>query len=510
MRIHIKHKITTFTLVSIKSFIAKQWASFVVNKIYKQHSNALELQRVLLQLLVETAQNTAFGEAHQFNTIKDYEDFKAQVPIYDYEQIKAYIEQIKEGKENILWPGLPIYFAKTSGTTSGEKYIPITKDSIGHHIAAARNALFHYIYETGRTKFIDGKMIFLQGSPILEKNNTISVGRLSGIVYHHVPAYLHKNRKPSYETNCIEDWEEKVDQIVEETKQEDMRLISGIPPWLVMYFEKLIQHSNQKNVKDLFPNLSLIVYGGVNYQPYQNKIKQLLGTTIDSIETYPASEGFIAYQDVQNKEGLLLNLDAYIFYEFIELDKYNKNIMDRISLAEVQLDINYVLLVTTNAGLWSYLIGDVVQFVSLKPYRIKVNGRTSQFISAFGEHVIVEEIDTVMQQCIEHFQLSVNEFTVAPQINPTEGLPYHEWLIEWTSKPNNIAAIANYIDTKLQEKNVYYKDLRSGNIIAEAKITSLHQGAFNNYLSKTGKLGGQNKVARVRNDRNVADPIINN
>ena len=496
--------------MSIKSFIAKIWASSVVSKIYKQHNNAIELQRVLLELLIESAKNTAFGKKHQFTNISDYESYKSFVPIADYEKIKSYIEQIKAGEADVLWPGKPIYFAKTSGTTSGEKYIPITKDSISHHISAARNALFHYIVETGNTQFIDGKMIFLQGSPILENINEVQTGRLSGIVYHHVPAYLHKNRKPSYETNCIEDWETKVDKIVEETISEDMRLISGIPPWLVMYFEKVIKKSNQKNLAAIFPKLSLLIYGGVNYLPYQNKIKKLLGTTIDSIETYPASEGFIAYQDVQNKDGLLLNLDAYIFYEFIELNNYYNNKWERISLESVQLDCNYVILVTTNAGLWAYMMGDIIQFTTLKPYRIKVTGRTSQYISAFGEHVIIEEIESVMQQTIEYFQLSCNEFTVAPQINPTEDLPYHEWLIEFHSIPTNLENIATFIDEKLQEKNSYYKDLRVGNIITTAKITAVTDGTFKNYLARVGKLGGQNKIARVRNDRSIIDEIIGN
>jgi hypothetical protein len=494
--------------VSLKSFIAKQWASLVVSKIYKQHNNAIELQRALLQLLLDSANNTQFGKEHHFKDIIDYDEYKEQVPIASYEDIRPYIEKIKAGEKDILWPGLPIYFAKTSGTTSGEKYIPITKDSISHHIHAARNALFHYIHETGKTDFIDGKMIFIQGSPMLENINNIKTGRLSGIVYHHVPSYLHKNRKPSYETNCIEDWEDKVDAVVDETITEDMRLISGIPPWLVMYFEKLIEKSKQKNLASLFPNLSLLVYGGVNYQPYQRKIKLLLGKEIASIETYPASEGFIAYQDVQNKDGLLLNLDAYIFYEFIELDNYYKNKLERISLKDVELDKNYVLLITSNAGLWAYMIGDVVQFVSLKPYRIKVTGRTSQYISAFGEHVIIEEIEAVMNDAINNFHLQINEFTVAPQINPAEGLPYHEWLMEFVVFPKNIEEIATYIDTKLQEKNSYYKDLRIGNIITQAKITAVENNTFKNYLSKTGKLGGQNKIARVRNDRNFIDQLI--
>lgn len=494
--------------MSLKSFIAKQWASIVVPRIYKQHANAVELQKALLELLVESAKKTQFGKDHQFDQIHDYEDYKLQVPVADYEEIKPYIEKIKQGASDVLWPGKPIYFAKTSGTTSGEKYIPITADSIDHHIKAARNALFHYIHETGKTQFIDGKMIFLQGSPVLEMQQGIATGRLSGIVYHHVPKYLHQNRKPSYETNCIEDWEQKVDAIVRETKDEDMRLMSGIPPWLVMYFERLIQLSKKKNLSELFPKLSLLVYGGVNFQPYKNKIHKLLGASIDSIETYPASEGFIAYQDVQNKDGLLLNLDAYIFYEFIALEDYYKDEWIRINISEVVLNQNYALIVSSNAGLWSYLIGDVVQFVSLAPYRIKITGRTSHYISAFGEHVIIEEIEQVMQQVIEQFQLQVNEFTVAPQINPAAGLPYHEWLIEWSETSPNVEKIALQLDLLMQEKNTYYKDLRIGNVIDNLKITTVNAGTFNNYLSKTGKLGGQNKVARVRNDRSIIDAIL--
>lgn len=496
-----------FYTVSIKSFIAKQWASIVVARIYKQHKNAIELQRVLLELLVDSARNTQFGTEFNFKEIKDYDSYKKHVPLFDYEKLHDYIERIKTGESNVLWPGLPLYFAKTSGTSSGEKFIPISKESISHHIRAARNALFHYIVQTGNTAFIDGKMIFLQGSPTLKNINGIACGRLSGIVYHHVPAYLQHNRMPSYETNCIEDWEQKVEKIAQETSIEDMRLISGIPPWLLMYFEKLLQQNNKESIKQLFPNLSLILYGGVNYKPYEQKTHQLLGSQIDSIETYPASEGFFAYQDMPGKNGLLLNLDAYIFYEFIELKNYNANRMERISLVDVKLNIHYVLVISSNAGLWAYVPGDVIQFVSLQPYRILVSGRTSQFISAFGEHVIVEEIESSMQKaCIQHGAI-VSEYSVAPQVNPTEGLPYHEWLVEFEKAPTDSNAFIECVDQFLQEHNTYYSDLRKGNVIQCAKITILPNGRFHTYLKSIGKLGGQNKIARVRNDRDVADAL---
>lgn len=494
--------------MSIKSFIAKIWAKQAVHKNYRLHQDAAKNQLMLLHELLQSAANTAFGKDFHFTQIKDYKQYSSTIPLHVYEKLEPYIQRILAGEENVLWKGKPIYFAKTSGTTSGEKYIPITKESINHHIVAARNALFFYIHETGNTDFIEGKMIFLQGSPILDNKANISTGRLSGIMYHHVPAYLHKNRKPSYAVNCIENWEQKVDAIVEETIAEPMTLISGIPPWLVMYFEQLLKKSGKNNLITLFPKLSLLVYGGVNYQPYQKKIKALMGKDIDSIETYPASEGFIAYLDKQGQDGLLLNLDAGIFYEFIEEKETQTIHPKRLHIGEVTLETNYAIALSTNAGLWSYLIGDVIKFTSLQPYRIKVTGRISQYISAFGEHVIIEEIEYCMSKAIEKFNLQVTEFTVAPQVNPSEGLPYHEWFIECDGMNHDMDIIASYIDELLQSKNSYYKDLIVGQVIQSLKINLLVPHTFEKYLTAQGKMGGQNKVMRVRNDREMVDLLL--
>jgi phenylacetate-coenzyme A ligase PaaK-like adenylate-forming protein len=496
--------------MALKSFLSKIFASIVVKGINKWKFDAVAAQENTLKNLVNDAANTVFGKEHHFTSIKNYQDFKANVPIRDYEDLRIYIDRVVAGEPDILWKGKPAYLAKTSGTTSGVKYIPISKESMPEHIKAARNALLTYIHETGNAKFVDGKVIFLQGSPVLSEKNGIKVGRLSGIVAHLVPAYLQKNRMPSYQTNCIEDWEEKVDAIVAETLHEDMRLISGIPPWVQMYFDKLIERSGGKKIKEIFKNFQLFVYGGVNFEPYRAKIEASIGKRIDAIETYPASEGFIAYQDSQTEKGLLLLVNAGMFYEFIPADEFYNENPTRLSLGEVELDKNYALILNTNAGLWGYSIGDTVKFVSLNPYKIVVTGRVKHFISAFGEHVIGEEVEQALLSVANTEGVEITEFTVAPQVNPpADELPYHEWFIEFAKAPTNMVEFALKVDAALQQKNIYYFDLIKGNILQPLKITALEKDAFVNYMKKEGKLGGQNKVPRLSNDRKIAQVLEN-
>lgn len=494
--------------MGLKSHLSKIFAAWMVKDINKWKKNAVKAQQQTLKLLLKQAKNTAFAKDHHFVDIKDYQSFKANVPIRDYEALKPYIDRVVAGEKDVLWKGKPAYLAKTSGTTSGVKYIPISKESMPEHIKAARNALLTYINETGNADFVNGKMIFLQGSPLLEKKNGISVGRLSGIVAHLVPAYLQKNRLPSYDTNCIEDWEEKVDAIVAETLHEDMTLISGIPPWVQMYFDKLTEKAGGKKIKDIFKNFSLFVYGGVNYEPYRAKIEASIGNKIDSIETYPASEGFIAYQDSQNDKALLLLVKAGIFYEFIPADEYYNNNPTRLSLAEVELDKNYALILNTNAGLWGYSIGDTVRFVSKNPYKIVVTGRIKHFISAFGEHVIGEEVEQALLSVANAEGVEITEFTVAPQVNPpVSQLPYHEWFVEFATLPKDLNLFAKKVDNALQQKNIYYFDLIEGKILQPLVIRTLAKDAFVNYMKAEGKLGGQNKVPRLSNDRKLAQVL---
>lgn len=496
--------------MGLKAALSKPFAAFAVKGVNRWKKNAVAAQKDTLGQLVNAAKDTAFGKDHQFASIKNYEDFKKQVPVRDYEELRPYIDRVVAGEKDVMWKGKPAYFAKTSGTTSGAKYIPISKESMPEHIKAARNALLTYIHETGNADFVNGKMIFLQGSPVMTEKNGIKVGRLSGIVANLVPAYLQKNRLPSYETNCMEDWEQKVGAIVEETFHEDMTLISGIPPWVQMYFEGLIEKSGGKQIKDIFKNFQLFVYGGVNYEPYRAKIEASIGRKIDTIETYPASEGFIAYQDSQQDKSLLLLAKAGMFYEFIPADEYYNDNPTRLSLEEVELDTNYALILNTNAGLWGYSIGDTVKFVSKDPYKIYVTGRIKHFISAFGEHVIGEEVEQALLSVANEQGVGITEFTVAPQVNPSAGeLPYHEWFIEFSTPPADLNAFSKKVDKALQKKNIYYFDLIEGKILQPLIIRSLQKDAFVSYMRAEGKLGGQNKVPRLSNDRKIADSLSN-
>jgi hypothetical protein len=490
--------------MSLKPFFAKIFAKNIYRKTQFWATHPIQTQQRVFEDLILQAKNTQFGMDHHFDLIKTFEDFAKNVPVRDYEGLKSYVDKVVKGEENILWKGKPLYFAKTSGTTSGAKYIPLTKESMPYHIEAARNAILHYIHETGNADFVDGKMIFLQGSPILEEKNGVKLGRLSGIVAHFVPRYLQKNRLPTWETNCIEDWETKVNAIVEETIDQNMTVISGIPSWVQMYFEKLSQKGG-KPVGEIFKNFNLFIYGGVNYEPYRAKFENLMGRKVDSIELFPASEGFFAYQDSQKEKGMLLLLNSGIFYEFIKSDEFFTENPKRHTIGEVELDVNYVLIISTNAGLWAYNIGDTVQFTSLKPYRLIVSGRIKHYISAFGEHVIGKEVESALQEAIIGTEIRINEFTVAPQITPNEGLPYHEWFIEFENEPENPSAFAQALDNSMRKQNIYYNDLIVGNVLRKVVITKVVKNGFQDYMKSIGKLGGQNKIPRLSNDRKIVD-----
>lgn len=494
------------TRMTIKSMLAKPFANYIYKGIRKGMTTAVADQEETFRQLLKAARNTEFGREHRFDELGDYASYRQAVPIRDYEQFKPYVERIKEGKHNVLWKGRPIYFAKTSGTTSGVKYIPISKESIGNHINTARNALLCYMAETGDTRFAGGKLIFLSGSPELERIGGIPTGRLSGIVNHHVPSYLRSNQLPSYETNCIEDWETKLERIVEETIRQDMTLISGIPPWVQMYFDKL-QEKSGKTIKEIFPHFSVLVHGGVNFEPYRAQLMRSIGGQVATIETFPASEGFFAFQDSQEKEGLLLNSNSGIFFEFVPASEIFQENPTRLSLRDVKVGENYALIINNNAGLWGYNIGDTVKFISTDPYRLVVTGRTKHFISAFGEHVIGEEVEQSLLLAAADSGVHITEFTVAPCIAQGEGGSYHEWFVEFGNQPADLTAFAARVDENLRKKNIYYNDLISGNILLPLKIRSIRKNGFIDYMKSIGKLGGQNKVPRLSNDRKLAEQL---
>ena len=494
--------------MKFRSSIIKPFAKQIAKNIERWSKLAVESQEKIFLELIQKAKNTAFGKDHDFKNIATYEAFKERVPVRDYEGLKVYIERIKKGERSVLWEGRPLYFAKTSGTTSGIKYIPLTKASLPNHFGTARNTLFNYYAQTGNGTWLDGKMIFLSGSPKLTRVGGIPTGRLSGIVNHQIPAWLRTNQLPAYQTNCIEDWETKLENIVKETWNQDMRLISGIPPWVQMYYERLLERTGKKQVKAVFPNYSVFVYGGVNFEPYRGILETLVGKRIDTVETYPASEGFIAFQDSQNESALLLNSNSGIFYEFIPASEFYNDTRVRIALKDVEVGVNYVVIINSNAGLWGYNIGDTIKFVSKNPYRLFVTGRIKHFISAFGEHVIGKEVEEALLTVAREEGIKIVEFTVAPQIHPLGGdLPYHEWFIEFEKVPENLRSFAAKVDKMMERQNMYYKDLISGNILQPLKITPLQKNAFRNFMKTKGKLGGQNKVPRLSNDRTIAEEL---
>lgn len=494
--------------MAFRAILIRPFAKHIARRIDRWAANAIACQEAVFRDLCAKGAGTAFGRDHRLQDVRDYESFVDAVPIRDYEDLKPYIERLKTGEANVLWPGKPAYFAKTSGTTSGVKYIPMSRESTPLHFGTARDALFNYYARTGNGRWLDGKMIFLSGSPELGETAGIPTGRLSGISNHLVPAWLRTNQLPGWKTNCIEDWEEKLERIVDETLQSDMRLISGIPPWVQMYYERLLARSGKSSIRELFPNYSVFAYGGVNFEPYRAKLEALVGGPIDSVETYPASEGFIAFQDCFPAQGLLLNVDAGMFFEFVPVEEIFKEKPRRIWLKDVEIGVNYVLILNTNAGLWGYNIGDTVQFVSKDPYRIVVSGRVKHFISAFGEHVIGKEVEAALLPVARAAGIRIVEFTVAPQVVPPEGgLPYHEWLIEFDNAPDDLEAFALAVDKEMCTQNIYYDDLIRGNILRTLKITPLRRDAFRDYMKSEGKLGGQNKVPRLANDRKIADVL---
>jgi hypothetical protein len=494
--------------MGFKSLILRPWANQVSKQIVQWSTNALKEQENIFTQIIQRGCDTQFGIDHDFANIKSYEDFKQRVPVRDYEGLKTYFDRVVAGESNVLWPGRPSYFAKTSGTTSGVKYIPITSDSLPNHFGSARNALFHYFGQTGRGKWLDGKIIFLSGSPSLDDTNGVPTGRLSGISNHLVPAWVKRSQMPSYETNCIDAWEEKLDKIVEETLHQKMTLISGIPPWVQMYYERLLEVSGKSTIKEIFPDFSMFVYGGVNYEPYRAKLEELVGGQVDSVEIYPASEGFLAFQDIPGERGMFLNVASGLFFEFIPVNELGNEHPTRLRLHDVQCGVNYLLILNTNAGLWGYNIGDTVEFVSINPYRIIVTGRVKHYISAFGEHVIGKEVDEAMQLTCQALGARVVEFTVAPQVTPLEGgLPYHEWWVEFDEIPADLDRFAQFLDREMVKQNIYYDDLIEGSVLKPLVIRVLKRDSFRAYMKAQGKLGGQNKVPRLSNDRKIVSAL---
>ena len=494
--------------MGLKASLSKPFARAAMVELRMRTAQPGVAQIKQLNEILKSSENTAFGKDHNLREGMSLASFQKNVPVNGYEGIKKYINRAVKGEENVLWPGKPMYFCKTSGTTSGDKYIPITEDSLPNHLNSARNALLGQIAGSRNADFVSGKMMFLQGSPKLEETKGgVPLGRLSGIAAHHVPNYLQRNRLPSMEANTIDDWEKKVKAIVKETADQDLRLISGIPTWVQMYFEQLLKHTKAETVQEVFPNLSLFVHGGTAYTPYAERFKQLLGFDIDRVELYPASEGFLAYQDKPGVEGMRLNIADGIFFEFIPADKFGEKDAPCLTLDQVEMGVNYAIIITTKAGLYRYAIGDTVKFVSDEPYRVIVTGRTAHYISAFGEHVIGEEVDSSIAEVCEKHEVVIRDFHLAPEVAPKKGLPYHEWFIEFETKPKSMKDFSVDLCHALQARNSYYADLILGKVVHPAVVTQVKKNGFHKAMAASGKLGGQNKIPRLSNDRTFADQL---
>ena len=495
--------------MGFKKFIVKILANNNEKSIHKGSNNAIGHQLKLFKYLTSVLHKTEYGKILGAQKDITISSFQKKIPIVNYEKITPFINKIANGEKNVLWKGLPKYFVKTSGTTSGVKYIPLSREMLKIQIRSTKEALLLYAQQTKNYDIINGKMMFIQGSPVVGRYKKVPCGRLSGIVANYVPSFLQKNRLPSMKTNSIEDWELKIKNIINETRNQDLRLIGGIPPWVIMYLEALLKACNVNSIKKIFPNLSVFVYGGVNFSPYKNTFKKLVGK-IDFLELYPASEGFIGYQDNYKNTRMLLLTNHGVFYEFIEtLDFINNENPKRVWLKGVKLNTDYVIILNTCAGLWGYNIGDTIRFTSTNPYKIIITGRIQHFISAFGEHVINHEVETALAAAVQKHDSEIIGFTVCPETSPKEGLPGHDWFIEFGKEPIDFNGFITDLDLGLRRQNIYYNDLVKGGVIRPLKIIKLKRGGINNYMESVGKLGGQNKCPQISNDRTIGDYLNN-
>lgn len=489
-----------------KSLLLKPYAASIAKKIIHASKNAVHIQNDILLKNIRYAESTAFGREHNFNKIYTHKDYTQNIPLRSYPLLKPYIERIMNGESDVLWPDRPKYLVGTAGTTGGIKHIPLSQESIPYHIQSAVKTGMNYAYRHGHMDVFDGKLIFLSGSPVLDMTGDIPIGRLSGIVNHEIPRFLRPLQVPSYETNSISDWNLKIEKIALETHKLDLRMIGGIPPWIVMYLEKLLEVSGKKFIIDVFPNLKMVIHGGVNYKPYRPVMDKLIGKNVDYVETYPSTEGYIAFQNDKDDDGLLLNVDGGVFYEFVPVEEINNQCPTRLTLDQVELDKNYALIINNNAGLWGSIIGDMVRFVSLNPYKIKMVGRISQFISAFGEHIVASDVDEVMARASYNSDAIIKEFTVAPEI--TDLKKRHLWLIEFEKEASSVADFAKSLDEEMKRQNFHYRDLIDGRVISPLQVIPIKSDSFRKYLKQKGALGGQNKVPRLSNTMEIANDLM--
>lgn len=471
-----------------------------------------DAQREVLQDLVTSAQYTEFGRRYHFSKLFNIKSFKQTVPIHEYDDIKPYIQRTMEGEQNVLW-NTPVYwFAKSSGTTSDKsKFIPVTEESLSDcHYKAAKDVLTLYYRFNPESDLLTGKGLVIGGSHnIHQMNGEVQYGDLSAVLLQNSPFWGHWIRTPDLSIALMDEWENKIEKLAKSTIRENVTSISGVPTWMLVLFRRILEITGKDNIAEVWPSLELYMHGGVSFTPYQEQFNRLIGKKIHYLEMYNASEGFFAAQDRPGEEGMLLFLDHGIFMEFMPAEEYGKSDPQTIGLQDVELGKNYALVISTNGGLWRYLLGDTIQFVSLHPYKIRVSGRLKHFINAFGEEVIVDNTDKAIAVACKQTGAIVNDYTAAPVYFSEEGNGAHEWLIEFEKAPADMDQFAHELDTALKNINSDYEAKRHKDIALRKPIVKwLRKGVFNTWLKMKGKLGGQHKVPRLSNDRKYLEEIL--
>jgi len=468
----------------------------------------LEVQNEVLISLLKNAKNTEFGIKYNFNSINNYSSFSKNIPITDYESFFKYIERSIKGESNIFWSSPIKWYAQSSGTTNSKsKFIPVSKESLEEcHYKAGKDVLCLYVNNNEDSNLFSGKSLRLGGSKKLYENNNNYFGDLSAILIDNLPLWAELLSAPSNEISLMDKWDEKIKAIINSTLNENITSLAGVPSWMLILLNKILEDRNERTIKYIWKNLEVYFHGGVNFNPYINQFKSVLGEDVRFYETYNASEGFFAIQDRNGSDDMLLMLDYGIYFEFEILNKLNHEI---INLSKVKLDTNYAIIISTNAGLWRYKIGDTVKFTSLNPFRIKITGRTKSFINAFGEELIIENAENALNKTLSKHKSRIVEYTVAPSFISKKNSGYHQWLIEFEKKPLNISKFCEDLDNNLQELNSDYKSKRFKDITMKSlEIIIAKEKLFFDWLRLKNKLGGQNKIPRLSNDRVIIEELI--
>ncbi len=499
--------------IGLINSIASWWFKKRISDLRLFLKNPINTQEEQLRLLIESARYTRFGRSFGFEHIHSIDDFQKTVPLQDYDSLFPYIDQMMKGTPDVLWPGKIKWFAKSSGTTSNRsKFIPVSQESLElNHYQGAKDVIAFYLHNYPDAKLLQGKTLKLGGSRQLLKQHEAYVGDLSAIMIDNMPFWANMVTVPEKKTALLPDWELKLDRIVKEALAADLTGLAGVPSWMMLFLKEALQQTGKSHILEIWPGLEVFFHGGVSFAPYQEAYKQLFpGNQFRYMEIYNASEGFFALQDRKDQKDLLLLLDNGIFYEFIPMSNYKgKASTEIVALKDIQIGVNYAMVISTNGGLWRYIIGDTVRFTSTRPYRLKITGRTKNYINAFGEEVVIENTDKAIETAARATKAQIKEYTVAPVFMKTHQQGTHEWLIEFEKQPDDWEKFKNILDQSLQNYNSDYQAKRHKDItMAPPVIHQARPNLFYDWLQQKGKLGGQNKVPRLSNDRKIITELL--